>query len=655
MFEPYLIGLIPLLPALAGLVIFLFGPKVLKEASHWPLILASAASLFIALSGSYSLSQLGHEASFSHHAGIWFATGGTHPVVAGWDFRFDPISGMMTPMVCFLGLVIAMFSAGYMHGDPGYARYFGVFSLFVASMNLLLLADNLILLYAGWEGVGVCSYLLVGFWFAKPSAAKAARKAFLVTRIGDVGLLLGIFLLWAGCDFQLDLHTVLEKARQLPEDYIYFAGMLLFIGAMGKSAQFPLHVWLPDAMEGPTPVSALIHAATMVTAGVYLVARFLPVFSRSSSLLAFIAAIGCITALLAALIALTQNDLKRILAYSTISQLGYMFMGLGSADGAASQSELVTVAMTAGMFHLFTHAFFKALLFLSAGSIMHAMHHVIDIRKLGGLRHVLPWTHIGFLAGAVALAGLFPFSGFWSKEEILKSLDLAAHRTEGHPDAFKVMTWLALITSGLTAFYTFRAYFRVFWGEEVIPEEAHGHAHESPTSMVSQLLVLTPLALGIGWYFGYSHLLEHYLAKTHGFAHIETEIASKSWIAITSQVLAVAGIALAYVVYIAKPALDGLMRKASGPFYKLSLNRFYLDELFTIVLVRPFQILSWLIHVLDRELWDRLVDSVARLPAWLGDRVRPVQNGLIQFYALAMALGLTIFLVFLAFGDRLYR
>lgn len=654
MFEPYLIGLIPLLPALAGLVIFLLGPKVLKEASHWPLVIACAASFLIAIFGVSALASGDHHHGLAHHAGTWFATGGHSPVNVGWDFRLDPISGMMSPMVSFLALAIAIFSAGYMHGDQGYARYFGVFSIFVASMNLLVLSDNLLLLYAGWEGVGVCSYLLVGFWFTKPAAAKAARKAFLVTRIGDVGLLLGILMLWSGCGFHLDIPTILERAKELPEFYVYSCGFLLFIGAMGKSAQFPLHVWLPDAMEGPTPVSALIHAATMVTAGVYLVARFMPLFAVSHELMLFIAVIGCITAVLAALIALTQNDLKRILAYSTMSQLGFMFMALGAGQGDVQKNALVTFAMAAAMFHLFTHAFFKALLFLSAGSVMHAMGNIIDLRRIGGLRRLLPWTHIAFLCGAVALAGLFPFSGFWSKEEIIKSLELAG-RESSYPAVFKTITWLALITSGLTAFYTFRAYFIAFWGEEKVPEEAHGHAHESPLIMVGPLLILAPLAIGIGGFFALSHRMEHFLAHTSGFPQGELDFGNNGWIAITSQVLALGGIGLAYLLYVLTPSLAVRARKVSGAFYGISQNRFYLDEILTIIVVRPLQILAWLIHVLDRELWDRLVDSVARIPAWLGDRVRPVQNGLIQFYALAMALGLTIFLVFLAFGDRLYR
>lgn len=686
MFEPAAIALIPLLPALAGALTLLLGPKILKQQSHWPLIIACVGSFLISLLGIQALtSQPLETRQVVFQGGTWFATLGANPVSVGWDFRLDPISAMMVPMVLFLATVIAVFSIGYMKDDPAYPRYFGVFSIFVAAMTLLVLADNIVLLYAGWEGVGVCSFLLIGFWFQKPSALKAARKAFMVTRIGDVGLLLGILLLWSGCGFTLQIPTLIEKAKLLSDEYLYLAGFLLFIGAMGKSAQFPLHIWLPDAMEGPTPVSALIHAATMVTAGVYLIARFLPLLTMSPDLLVFIAVIGGITAILAALIALTQNDLKRILAYSTMSQLGYMFMALGAGRSDISGHSLVTFAMVAAMFHLFTHAFFKALLFLSAGSVMHSMGHVIDLRRIGGLRTVLPLTHIAFLSGALALAGILPFSGYWSKDEILVALDLASHGPN-RVGVYKILTWLGLITAGLTAFYTFRAYFLAFWGEVKIPVEAlshgqhghendHGHAsahhevnhdphgsvsdptkaHESPWIMTVPLLVLVPAALGIGALFGPTHRMMDFLGSAPGFHADHGDHSASKWVAMASQVFGLGGIAVAFLLYVAKPGLAVSFRKMAGAGYNLSLNRFYLDEILTILFVRPLQILGWLIQALDRELWDRLVDAVARIPAWLGDKFRPVQNGLVQFYALAMALGLTIFLVFLAFGDRLFR
>ncbi len=679
MFDPAGLALIPLLPALAGAFILLLGPRVLKTQSHWPLIAACGVSFVISLFGIQTLqAELGTK-EIAYNAGVWFSSSGPDPVSVGWQLRMDPISGMMVPMVLFLSTIIAIFSVGYMKDDPGYPRYFGIFALFVAAMTLLVLADNIVLLYAGWEGVGVCSFLLIGFWFQKPSALKAARKAFMVTRIGDVGLLLGIFMLWVGCGFSLHIPTLLVKAQSLSPEFLYLAGFLLFVGAMGKSAQFPLHIWLPDAMEGPTPVSALIHAATMVTAGVYLVARFLPLITLSPDLLIFIALIGGITALIAALIALTQNDLKRILAYSTISQLGYMFMALGSGRSDLSGTSLVTFAMVAALFHLFTHAFFKALLFLSAGSVMHSMGHVVDLRRLGGLRKVLPLTHFAFLAGSLALVGLLPFSGFWSKDEILVALDVAS-KGPNRTVPYQVLTWLGLITAGLTAFYTFRAYFLAFWGEVKIPIEVLSHgghepphhhpqdsfdpqavltdptvAHESPWIMTLPLLVLIPFALGIGGLFGPTHAMMDFLGATPGFKAFHGETSGSHWVAFASQVFGLGGITLAFLLYVWNPRLAAATKNASGTAYKLSLNRFYLDEVLTILFVRPLQILSWLIQALDRELWDKLVDSIARIPAWLGDKFRPVQNGLVQFYALAMALGLTIFLVFLAFGDRLFR
>ncbi len=681
MFDTAGLALIPLLPALAGVLILLQGPGILKGNSHWPLMSACVVSFVISLFGIQTLqSDLGIK-EITYNGGVWFSTSGPNPVSVGWQLRMDPISGMMVPMVLFLSLIIAIFSVGYMKGDPGYPRYFGIFALFVAAMTLLVLADNIVLLYAGWEGVGVCSFLLIGFWFQKPTALRAARKAFMVTRIGDVGLLLGIFMLWAGCGYSLHIPTLLVKAQTLSPEFLYVAGFLLFVGAMGKSAQFPLHIWLPDAMEGPTPVSALIHAATMVTAGVYLVARFLPLLTLSPDLLLFIAIIGGITALLAALIALTQNDLKRILAYSTISQLGYMFMALGAGRSDLTGTSLVTFAMVAAMFHLFTHAFFKALLFLSAGSVMHSMGHVVDLRRLGGLRKVLPLTHIAFLSGSLALVGLLPFSGFWSKDEILVALDMAS-RGPNRTVPYQVLTWLGLITAGLTAFYTFRAYFLAFWGEVKIPIEvlahgsgghdhSHNHpqdshdplavlndptvAHESPWIMTLPLLVLIPFALGIGGLFGPTHTMLDFLGATPGFSAFHGDNSDGKWVALASQVFGLGGVTLAFLLYVLNPRLAATTKKVSGSAYKLSLNRFYLDEVLTILFVRPLQILGWLIQALDRELWDKLVDSIARIPAWLGDKFRPVQNGLVQFYALAMALGLTIFLVFLAFGDRLFR
>src|SRR5262249_20021305 len=441
-----------------------------------------------------------------HAAGVlkwgsptWFRAG---DVDVRFLLRADPLTALMLVMITFIGSLIAIFSIGYMHGDEGYPRFFGEISLFIFSMAGLVLADNFVLLYAFWEGVGLCSYLLIGFWFTRPSAADAARKAFLVTRLGDVGLLLGILLLWVLCGraspngYSLDFDALFGNARRMDPSLLTAACLLLFCRAEGKSAQLPVRVWPPDAMEGPTPVSALIHAATMVTAGVYLVARCTPLFMLAPSAQIVVACIGGFTALLAALIALTQNDLKRVLAYSTISQLGYMFLALGSG------------AVVAAIFHLYTHAFFKALLFLAAGSVMHAMGNVIDMRRFGGLRHLMKWTHATFLCGAAALAGVPLLSGFWSKEEILGG---ALHHHEAYHRIYVILFVIGLLTAGLTAFYTFRAYFLTFWGEERIPPEAGHHAHESPHVMTVPLVILAVGAVFAGIVVEpFNHWLSHF-------------------------------------------------------------------------------------------------------------------------------------------------
>jgi NADH-quinone oxidoreductase subunit L len=507
-----------------------------------------------------------------------------------------------------------------------------------------VLADNFLLLYGFWEGVGLCSYLLIGFWFAKPSAAAAARKAFLVTRLGDIGLILGILLLWryfgvAG-SYDFRFETLFASAGQHYSEapvILTVACLLLFCGAVGKSAQFPLHVWLPDAMEGPTPVSALIHAATMVTAGVYLVARCMPIFRLVPHVLVVVAAIGTFTAFMAAIIALTQNDLKRVLAYSTISQLGYMFLGLGSGVTEA----LVPVAVMGAIFHLFTHAFFKALLFLSAGSVMHAMGGVIDMRRFSGLRRVLPQTHWTFLCGALALSGFPIFSGFWSKDVILATSFDASHHY--HP-VYMLLFVVGLVTAGLTAFYTFRGYFLTFHGEERIPPEAGHHAHESPPVMTVPLMVLAVGATGVGLIFG---------PVTDGFAHFLSymptlgvvEEHANIPVMLGSTVVALLGIGIAFLMYVRQPGLaDNLVRGAQG-LYQFSLNKLYLDEVFDILFVKPAVALAVICRVFDLYILDGLVDLIGHVPRLAGQLFRPIQNGLVQFYALAMVLGMTVFLV----------
>jgi NADH-quinone oxidoreductase subunit L len=653
--------LIPVLPLLAAALTAFFGPKVLRNQSHWPCILALAGSCvlsFLVLSTVTGKTAAGEEILPLYQNMTWFAAGN---VDVSFGLRADPLSAIMLVTVTFIGSLIAIFSIGYMHGDEGYARLFAEIALFIGAMTTLVLADNFILLYAGWEGVGLCSYLLIGFWFTKPSAAAAARKAFLVTRLGDVGLLVGILLLWSTLKvnslniYSLNFETIFEAVQhpnhQLPVAAVCF---LLFCGAVGKSAQFPLHVWLPDAMEGPTPVSALIHAATMVTAGVYLVARCTPLFVDAPGVQLTVAATGGFTALFAALIALTQNDLKRVLAYSTISQLGYMFLALGGGvmlhgKNGDEDHTLVTIGVTAAIFHLFTHAFFKALLFLGAGSVMHAMGGVIDIRRFGGLRRIMPVTHITFLCGAAALAG-FPFlSGFWSKDEILGVTWSDSQEAERFRPEYSILLIAGLVTAGLTAFYTFRVYFRTFWGEEHIPEEAGHHAHESPRVMAVPLIILAIGAVAVGGVVGplthrFSRLLSHLPDLDSAVEHHEDGI-----LMAISGVVALGGIGVAWVMYVAQPGLPGRLVQRMQVAYQMSLNKFEVDELYDALIVRPLLGFAEFCRLIDHYLVDGIVDLIGHVPRLLADFLfRPMQNGLVQFYALAMVLGLTVFLIALA-------
>ncbi|MFQ5491419.1 MAG: NADH-quinone oxidoreductase subunit L, partial [Phycisphaerae bacterium] len=489
--------LILLLPLTGAVVAGGLG-RWLRDRSHWASMVGVGGAAMVSFVVLRHV--LGVDADHRHlHVVLyqWISTG----VEASWfnvEVLIDPLTAIMLVTVTFISLLVVIYSRDYMreHGraEPGYERFFAFLALFVFSMCALVLAGNFLLLYLGWELVGLCSYLLIGFYYKRPSAAAAAKKAFLVNRIGDFGFGLGILLIYMTFG-RLDYPGVFEMVEQgvtatgqaLPEGRLAIIALMLLCGAVGKSAQLPLYVWLPDAMEGPSPVSALIHAATMVTAGVYMVARCGAIFAASPAVMMVVAIIGAATALFAATIALAQFDMKRILAYSTISQLGYMFLGLG------------VYAAGSAVFHLFTHAFFKALLFLSAGSVMHAMGGVIDLRKFGGLRRVLPWTYRLCLIGALALAG-FPFlSGFWSKDEIIHH-------------AFAANFWLGLVgllTAVLTAFYTFRMIFKAFWGDERIPEGVH--AHESGRWMLLPMGVLAVGALLAGYFNVPGDRIGHFL------------------------------------------------------------------------------------------------------------------------------------------------
>jgi NADH-quinone oxidoreductase subunit L len=669
--------LIPLLPLLAALIVGFFGKRYLRGNSHLPIIIAFALSFFLSMIVYTEVRSLGGEAATKPvivelYRWIDLGTSETRlpPPTEGavivkepqaarlsvWvTVRADPLTAMMLVMVTFISLLVAVFSRGYMKGDAGYPRYFAAVGLFVFCMTMLVLSNNFLLTFVFWEGVGLCSYLLIGHWFQKRSASAAARKAFLVNRIGDIGFILGVMAIWYWTG-SLDYDVVFNNVAVIDIDWLNAICALLFMGAIGKSAQFPLHVWLPDAMEGPTPVSALIHAATMVTAGVYLVARCTPLFVQEPWMMLMVSAVGALTALIAAIAALTQYDLKRVMAYSTVSQLGYMFMALGAGGGV---ERVITFGVIAGMFHLFTHAFFKALLFLGSGSVMHAMGNVIDMRRFGGLRTVLPITHITFLIGAAALSGLPPFAGFFSKDEILVALSNASQRG-GLAPFYAIVFGIALVTAFLTAFYTFRAYFLTFWGETRIPPEAEGHAHEGNWWMKGPLVILAVGALGVGWLFGpATHEFGLMLENTPNFprffphdVYTHGEI-SASRVMTLSIILATAGVLFAALFYIIRPGLAKRTATVFWPLYYLSLNKLYFDELYQVFLVKPAEGIAAAFRWIDANIVDGLVDLTGRAAQQVGRIFQPVQNGLVQLYALASLLGVAVFAV--ALLSRLYR
>jgi NADH-quinone oxidoreductase subunit L len=679
-----ILWLIPGAPLFAAGLIALFGKLFLVERSHVPCVAALAVAFVCSLAllvsivpGTFEagLSAEGHAA---HESDPLFSPMDEHlvspqkgAIATGYewidigtmqvriDLRADAISAIMLVMVTGVSLLVAIFASGYMHGDPGYARFFAAVSLFVFSMCMLVLSGNFVQLFMSWEAVGLCSYLLIGFWFKKPSAAAAAKKAFVINRIGDFGLITGVFLIWKTFG-SVDFQTVLFDAAKLKAIYAAHPGtlqcicLLLFIGAMGKSAQFPLHVWLPDAMEGPTPVSALIHAATMVTAGVYLVARSTPLFMYAPNVQLFVTAIGATTAL----IALTQYDLKRVMAYSTTSQLGFMFMALGAS---AAGPRFATFAVMAAMFHLFTHAYFKALLFLASGSVMHSMGDVIDMRRFSGLRHALPVTHWTFLCGALALAGFPLMAGFWSKDDILAALANGMHSE--HKLFFTVIFAVAVLTALLTAFYTFRAYFMTFWGPEKFPEEAlsgHGHGgpdtghdhehghdsshdhghdqaarpHDAPPAMAWPLRILAVCAVGIG-FVGPLHLFGTYFEATPGLPPAAEHHMHFGLMAL-SAIIAISGIAIAYKWYVLSPEIPARLATGLRPLFVLSHGKLYFDELFTAILVAPLRLIATLCALFDKYILDGVVDSFGALPTFLSQAPRRLHGGLTPAYAATM-------------------
>lgn len=674
-----LIRLIPLFPLLAALLTAALGPRILKQLSHWPVVLAIAGSCVLSLGLLRSVNELDvdrliEDEGFEHVVSIWkwvhiedaepapphflSEPGVENPAFSiDVSLRADSLTAIMLVMVTFISTLVAVYSIGYMKNDPGYSRFFTYIGLFVFSMNMLVLASNFVLLYVFWEAVGICSYLLIGFWYQKPSATEAGKKAFLVNRVGDFGFVLGLFLIWVTYG-TLNFHDSegvvgifgLERL-QMGHSAAYVGGavgtaigLLLLLGACGKSAQFPLHIWLPDAMEGPTPVSALIHAATMVTAGVYMIARCTPLFFASPVAQEVVAVVGVFTALLAALIALTQYDLKRVLAYSTISQLGYMFLALGCGS---------TIGVIAALFHLFTHAFFKSLLFLGSGSVMHAMGNVIDMRRFGGLRNLMPITCITFLIGCLALAGVPPLSGFWSKDMVMAAIqDRASKGASG--TLFQVLFWIASFTSFLTAFYIFRAFIKTFYGEQRVPPEAGDHAHESPWSMTIPLLILAVFAAAIGGVMELSHWFVDFLVRTPSLAFDKlektTSPALNAGIAMLGTLVGFSSIGLAAFFYLGSTKQVDRIAEWLGPIYRVSHLKFLFDEIYYWTVVVPMRALAAFCYFLDRYLVDGLVNLAGALPPFLGRQLRQLQRGLVQSYALAMMIGVLILLAALLFG-----
>ena len=539
----------------------------------------------------------------------------------------DRLTAVMLVVVTSVSLMVQIYSQGYMQGDPGYQRYFAFMSLFTASMLGLVLASNLLFLYVFWELVGLCSYLLIGFWFHRPSAAAAAKKAFLVTRLGDFGFLaavIGIYFNAGTFDIREipDLLHAAYLAGTLSGVVITWLAIGIFSGAVGKSAQFPLHVWLPDAMEGPTPVSSLIHAATMVAAGVFLVARMLPLFTlpEAQTALTVVAVIGGFTAIFAASMGLVMNDIKRVLAYSTISQLGYMMLGLG-AGGLAG----IGAGIAVGLFHLFTHAYFKCLLFLGAGSVNHATG-TFDMRKMGGLRKYQPWTFATFLIASLSLCGIWPFAGFWSKEQIL------TFSLEHQP----VLFYLAMITVFLTAFYMFRALFLTFGGE--YRGKPTQHLHEPPKVMVIPMVVLALMAL-IGGFLGVSRFLG---GEEPGFFEILTH--PLPWVSLG---LAGLGILLAYLTYSVKLVSTEVIGRTFHPLYIMLLRKYWFDDLYEGLIIVQLLVngLFRLCHLFDVYVVDGLVNGSAWATLKVGGALRKLQMGQLQEYGLAIGLGIIALLV----------
>jgi NADH-quinone oxidoreductase subunit L len=689
----YLLGhlwLIPLYPLLTATLMLLIGRRLPKAAvsglsvGSVGLSFLHAAGAVLGLLGAGADQRVAQQVLFEWVTPGPISTTAGHlvPFSADWGMLLDPLSSVMVLVVTGVGFLIHVYSVGYMAHEGGYYRFFGYLNLFMFAMLTLVLANNLLLMFVGWEGVGLCSYLLIGFYFLKKSAADAGKKAFIVNRIGDAGFLLGIFLTattlgtirftsqglrqsWQFTGILQSLgHGVLEGTVRSGMPVFTVIALLLFVGAMGKSAQIPLYVWLPDAMEGPTPVSALIHAATMVTAGVYMVARMNVVYQLAPMAMDVVAVVGAVTAIFAASMALVQTDIKKVLAYSTISQLGYMFLALGVG------------AFAAGIFHLMTHAFFKALLFLGAGSVIHALSGEQDVQKMGALWGKIPLTARTFAAATLAIAGIFPFAGFFSKDEIL------GHAFDRHPSLWLI----GFLTAGMTAFYMFRLFFLTFRGNSRVPHEVEHHIHESPATMTTPLVILAVFSTIGGWIgwpssLGGENRFERFLEPVLAGFTSETgaeKIAGRTpateyLLMLASLAMAGAGIWLAYMFYLKKTELPKKLAVKWSAAYELVLHKYYVDEIYDALIVDRVKDLAtalgqfdgnvvdglgvdgtgWLARAASRASiwWDTwLVDGVVNLAAktmqGFSFLVRLLQTGILSSYAMVILVGLVVLLAY---------
>ncbi len=634
---------IPLLPIIAFLINITFGKEIIRDRAHWIAIPAVLGSFIVSV---ITFFEVAGGKVINYDVYNWIISGNFKVTIG---FLIDQLTAIMLIVVTSVSLLVHIYSVGYMHGDKGYYRFFSYLSLFTFSMLMLVMGNNLLQMYFGWEAVGLCSYFLIGFWYEKKSAADAGKKAFIVNRFGDFGFGLGVIMIFLmlGSLHYTDIFANIGTLQGMTinilgfnVDLITLIALLLFCGAVGKSAQIPLHVWLPDAMEGPTPVSALIHAATMVTAGVFMVARFNPVFNLSEVAMNVVAITGAVTSLFAATIALVQNDIKRIVAYSTVSQLGYMFLACGVG------------AYGAGVFHLYTHAYFKALLFLGAGSVMHAMAGELNIQKMGGLKKYMPVTYWTFLIASLSIAGIPGLAGFFSKDEILW---LAYN---GGPVG-KIVWAMGTAVAAITAFYSFRIIFLTFHGKFRGTHEQEHHLHESPKSMTIPLMILAVGAVSAGWIgipaaLGGGNWIGHFFEPALGHPNVTATHAEEYMVMGISVAGAVGGIILSWIMYSLKPEMPGKIASAFKGVYNTLWNKYYVDELYDRTIVKPT---IWiankvLVGVTDGKIIEGIVNGVPKAIGSFGEKARKMQSGYLQHYAVSMALGLFVILtlVFIAAG-----